>query len=525
MPNVFISSTSRDLGDYRQAALKVCNELGLVPIAMENFPAIGMGATEGSKRKLDDAHVYVGIFAHRYGYIEKGYDKSVTEIEFDFAGTKQIDGQPLERLCFLVDPQHPWPVDAIDFQNHERLKAFKDRINATLIRAYFTTVDNFTAQLTHALVGWKERHHVTTAPPPEDKSQAPVAAAPPRPSLLIGREDDLRRLKLRFGIPQDCKSEPMRDITIVHGWPGVGKTALVTALAYDPEVTGKDGKYPDGVLWAHLGERATPASELAAWGRALGVPDIAQLPTVEEMMSRLRAILERKRMLLIVDDVWQAEDAAPFRVTGPQCAILITTRLLSVCEHLATRPEDCYRLGVLSDEKGLELLQQLAPTVVRAYSDKSAVLVRDLEGLPLALRVAGRVLESETKYGMDGVLKLIDDLRENHRLLDEVAPENRFDPKTGTTPTVSLLLKQSTDYLQRQSADAYDAYAFLGTFAPKPATFDRDAMKAVWEVDDPMPTVRLLVDLGLLEPLPAQGRFWMHALLVQHAESLLEDDD
>ena len=75
---------------------------------MEFFNAMGPGATEGSKQRIMQSDVYVGIFAYRYGYVEEGYAESVTEIEFQFAGERDID-----RLCFLVDPAYPWPVDAI----------------------------------------------------------------------------------------------------------------------------------------------------------------------------------------------------------------------------------------------------------------------------------------------------------------------------------------------------------------------------------------------------------------------------
>lgn len=68
-----------------------------------------------------------------------------------------------------------------------------------------------------------------------------------------------------------------------------------------------------------------------------------------------------------------------------------------------------------------------------------------------------------------------------------------------------------------------DRFAHLGAFAPKPATFDAEAMKAVWLADDPKPTIRTLVDRGLLEP-SSQGRFWMHAILVKHAQSFLIDE-
>lgn len=52
MTNVFIGSTSRDLADYRKAAIDVCLRLDLHPIAMAYFEAMPVGATEGSKRQL-----------------------------------------------------------------------------------------------------------------------------------------------------------------------------------------------------------------------------------------------------------------------------------------------------------------------------------------------------------------------------------------------------------------------------------------------------------------------------------------
>jgi hypothetical protein len=133
VPTVFLSSTGLDLVEYRDAAIEVCNQLGLVPIAMEFFEAMGAGAVEASKTKLEDADVYVGIFAHRYGYIEPGYDRSVTQLEFEHAGERR-----LERLCFVVDDSYPWPPDAIDYEHHGELVAFKKSVDK-LVRARFTT--------------------------------------------------------------------------------------------------------------------------------------------------------------------------------------------------------------------------------------------------------------------------------------------------------------------------------------------------------------------------------------------------
>jgi hypothetical protein len=506
--NVFISSTSYDLADYRQATIEVCNRLKMNPIAMEFFEAMGVGATAGSKRKLDESTLYIGIFAHRYGYIEAGYTQSVTEIEFDYAGELGLD-----RLCFLVDPAYPWSPEAIEFAQMDKLTAFKKRINTSLIRAYFTDVNDFKAKLMQALIAWRDATtHAHTSVQVFDTTIPPMTT-PPLPTLLIGREDDLHTIKHRMGI--HSHPAPL-STTVIHGWPGVGKTTFVTALAYDEHVI---SAFPDGILWASVGDNPNPYHELKTWGKALGA-DMTHIKTLDDAISYLRAVLRDKKALLIVDDVWERDDAIPFKVGGANCFTIITTRFLDVARQLITIPDELFRLGTLSDEQGFALLQRLAPTVTNQYPSPAKSLVSDLEGLPLALRVAGRLLEADIQDGFDPLL-LMNSIRDNHDLLKAVAPDDRYDPHTGTTPTVQLLLKKSTDRLDDHTRQCF---AFLGAFAPKPATFDMDAMKAVWLVDDPQPIVRKLVDRGLLEPIVALGRYWMHAVLVMHANSLLEDD-
>jgi NB-ARC domain/Domain of unknown function (DUF4062) len=508
---VFVSSTGRDLGAYREAAIATCLKLGLFPIGMEFFEAMGAGATAGSKEKLESADVYVGIFAHRYGFIEQGYEKSVTEVEFDLAGERN-----LERLCFLVDPAHLWPVGAIDFENHELLERFKGRVEQSTIRALFTTVDDFGAKLMHALVEWKERHpHVQAAQAPAQAVDptALAAAAPPEPALVVGRDQDIVRLKDRLGVPS---RERRRRLTVIRGWPGVGKTTLVTTLAHDPEIA---AAFPDGLLWASIGEQPDPRAELSAWRRALTRRDVAApSETLEDLAAQVRGLLADKRMLLILDDVWETAAAAPFSVAGSGCATLVTTRFADVARELAVTADDIYVLGQLGDDEGFELLRRLAPTLAKDYAEKSRSLVRDLEGLPLAILVAGRLLEDEAARGW-GVDDLLDELAQGARLLEEQAPADRFDPVTQAIPTVATLLRRSTD---RLDAETRERFAYLGAFAPKPATFDLDAMRAVWVVEDAKPTARKLTDRGLLEPIKETGRFQMHALLVMHAQSLLE---
>lgn len=347
---------------------------------------------------------------------------------------------------------------------------------------------------------------------------APRPGGPPAsPAIFLGRDEDMSTLKERLGIgKREESSKLVQVLTAVRGWPGIGKTATATVLARDPDII---TAFPDGILWASLGPSPNLLSELATWGRALGTDEILRAPTLKEATSLLAAILRNKRMLLIVDDVWEVEHVVPFQqVRGSDCALLITTRQPGVANGLSLPSEAIYNLPALTEERALELLGILAPSVVAENPDECLELVRDIECLPLALHVAGRTLNTESTMGW-GVTDLLKDLREGARLIKEKAPADMMDYESETIPTVAALLKKSTDRLDDYTRDCF---AFLGPFAPKPATFDLNAMKAVWMVDDPRPIARTLAERGLLEPVGS--RFQMHALLVAHARSLLTDD-
>lgn len=316
-----------------------------------------------------------------------------------------------------------------------------------------------------------------------------------------------------MGATVDGDANPSDLISIVlRGWPGVGKSTILSALAHDQLVR---RAFPDGVLWTALGQQPSIFSLLAAWGRALGRPDSWHAESIEELTALIAAALSGQRRLIIVDDVWDPDHYKPFAVGGAGCASLTATRLPKVAIALSSRADDIYALGVLSDDASMELLEALAPEAVATSPDECRDLIRELEGLPLAIQVAGRLLQSEVTYGF-GITELLSDVRNRARMLAARAPVSHMET-SGNTLTVKALLQKSTDLLDKHTLDCF---ASLGVFAPKPATFNQEAMQAVWETNDPQTIIRRLVDRGLLEPV-GQQRFWMHALLVDHARTLL----
>lgn len=333
---------------------------------------------------------------------------------------------------------------------------------------------------------------------------------PRLPSLVIGRKQALDDIKNRLGF-----NEEVRSTIVIQGWPGVGKSTIVAALAHDADIA---RHFPDGVLWVSLGKTPHLLGELMVWVEALGLHNTGSEVVIETLSAQLRATLRERRMLLIVDDVWQVDHAMPFNVGGQGCAIVFTSRFNDITQTLAPTANSVYRLSVLSENDALELLRRLTPETVAEYPNEAYELIRNLEGLPLAIQVAGRLLHAETRLGW-GINNLLQELRAGAALLDAQAPDDLVKLGQETSPTIATLLKRSTDTLDD---DMKQRFALLGVFAPKPATFDLGALTTAWEVNDPKPLVRVLVNRGLLEPI-SNGRFQMHALLVLHAHILLED--
>lgn len=372
-----------------------------------------------------------------------------------------------------------------------------------------------TASVQHSIIITGDGNTIVTAEKrPVDEKTPLQIGIPTSPEIFLGREEDMGELKARIGIRQSGKETgPLQVLTAVRGWPGIGKTALATVFAGDIDV---QKAFPDGVLWASLGPDPKLIQEMAAWGRALGTDDILRAPTLKEATLRLSGLLRQKRLLMVVDDVWEVEHVAPFaQGRGNDCALLVTTRLPLVANGFSLPAQAVYNLPALNEERALELLGHLAPAVLNTHPDECRQLVNAIECLPLALHVAGRLLKAEAELGWD-VAELMNELQTGKALIEAKAGANLMDLEQETIPSVAALLRKSTDRLDEHTRQCF---AYLGPFAPKPATFDLAALCAMWEVDDPKPIVRELRNRGLLEPVGE--RFQMHALLVLHAKALL----
>ena len=144
--DVFISSTSIDLPEYREAVKNAIISVGFLPIGMETWPKTGENPVDKCRRMVDESEIYIGIYAYRYGWQPDGFGgKSITELEYDWAGEKGIP-----RLCFIMSDDHPWKESLKENDKQAELKAFKARVKKDEV-GFFTTPDDLAKQVAVAL--------------------------------------------------------------------------------------------------------------------------------------------------------------------------------------------------------------------------------------------------------------------------------------------------------------------------------------------------------------------------------------
>lgn len=348
-----------------------------------------------------------------------------------------------------------------------------------------------------------------------------LAERPPAPQFFTGREQEISELKRRLVGGARSESSAGEKTVVLTGIPGVGKTALTTVAVSDREV---HEHFPDGTVWISLGSSPDVLEELDEVARRLGRGASEKPPrNLVEAQTLVSSLLADKRLLLVVDDVYETADAAAFRVAGPSGVTLVTSRDREVALQLA--PGDCGPLFLeeLDENGALLLLTELAPGVVERHRSECEELVRELGGLPLALRVAGTLLAIEERMGW-GVDDLLSRLHEGREVLEREAPADRSPSLPGTSPTVAALLHTS---LERLPVEVRDRFLLLGALPSKPVSFDIFAASQVWGMQEPeevRDTVRELVNRGLLEPAEA-GRFYLHPVLSAYARFILEEED
>ncbi|WP_203830421.1 ATP-binding protein [Actinoplanes palleronii] len=319
-------------------------------------------------------------------------------------------------------------------------------------------------------------------------------------SDFVGRADELDRMRRHA-----LAGLGPAPVAVVHGQPGLGKTALAVRLADQLR-----DRYPGGLLYLDM--RGTDAEPVATGDallrllRALEVGSRRIAETDDERSSQLRAVLRDRRCLLVLDNAGSEAQVRPLLPSeGESLAVVTSRRVLGGLEGV-----ERIALTPLAPHESAALLRAIAVQAAdpRAAAEVEAV-ARYCGHLPLALRIAGTRLATRPAWTVEHLVT---------RLAD--ADRRLANLSTGDIG-VATAFALSHAQLGKPARELFRRLAHVPgvDFAATLASVLTGA-----HLDDAPDGLDELVDLGLLQP-SGPDRYRFHDLIRLFAGERLRNEE
>ncbi|TYH93208.1 hypothetical protein ES332_A13G237100v1 [Gossypium tomentosum] len=219
-------------------------------------------------------------------------------------------------------------------------------------------------------------------------------------SDVIGRDEDKENIISMLMKPSEDQNVPV--IPIV-GLGGLGKTSLAQLAFNDGRVT---SLFPLKI-WICVSEEFDLSRLLKLIIQPINKEERCDDLTLEALQACLRSLLNHKKFLLVLDDVWSENQAKWVELRNllrsvdglSQSKIIVTTRSWNVTSTMSSIPS--YELKGLPHEDCLALFTKWAfnygderqyPNLIRIGED----IVKKCKGVPLAVRTLGSLLFQKT---------------------------------------------------------------------------------------------------------------------------------
>ena len=329
--------------------------------------------------------------------------------------------------------------------------------------------------------------------------RARPAQLPLPPPGFTGRRQELAELDTLV---------PTGGVAVVSGTAGVGKTALAVHWAHAVA-----DRFPAGQLYVDLhgfgGQPVDPAQAIADLLDALGVNAEQVPPGLEARTELYRSVFAGQRLLLVLDNARDADQARPLLPGTPTAVVVLTSRnqLAPLVAGGAAHP---VALDLLSAAEARELLAaRLGRDRITAEPGAADELIAGCARLPLALGVAAARSALHPRYPLRALAAELN------------AAQHGLDALSAGDQPVRAVFSWSYQALTPAAARLFR----LSGLHPGPAMSGAAAASLAGV---PLDVARELLtevrDAGLLaEPEP--GRYASHDLLRAYAADLAAQHD
>ena len=177
----------------------------------------------------------------------------------------------------------------------------------------------------------------------------------PLPPNYVDRQDLLDEVATKLLKPLINPNKYEATLTLT-GAGGFGKTIIAMSLCHRPDVK---KEFTDGFAFIELGPQAVdPSVKLSQLYHLLTGEDLKHGDDdiyTEQEIKQIANIHYRK-LLVIIDDVWDAEDALPLVKAFSNCRIILTTRMNDIEQYIPS--QNSVSIGAMTLNEAISLLTE-----------------------------------------------------------------------------------------------------------------------------------------------------------------------
>ena len=516
---VFVSSTTKDLGEARKKVCERLLQLDIQPVSMDWYVSHPNPPKKVDEAKVKECDAFVIIVGHLYGSSPPGEDRSFTELEYEAA---VASGKPF--YPFLATNEFRYDPDLReDDAANKKIRAFRELLTQKHSPRPFDNVDQLCAEVMAALA-------------PVAKSLGKLLLPlPPMPYLAHPyplQENFTGRLKERVMLTEWIRGADSKPLLSLVGMGGLGKSALTWYWLH--EDLPQEKIRLAGVVWWSFYE--TESSFESFLSHALlyvggGTIDPVQIDSDYDRMQSLWCILRDSPFLLIFDGTerllraYHALDAAyrgddfpkqdqdrHLQCTNPQAGqflqwlgapsvmtrTLLTTRLqpkelggLAGC-----RKEDLKRLD---PDDAVEFMRRQG---IKGPRNAIVHACEPYDFLPLCIRLLSGAIREDPENPND-----IEAARDWHPPADLIRKEHH-------------ILQVAYDTMAKDRRDLFSRIAAMRG----PVDYATAQVLSTYDNEDELKeALRELVTKGLLFRRESQAHYDLHPIVRQYAYDRLGD--